>query len=92
MASSTKPTKFGPQPIAQVMRDQRWQIKRFAAEHGLSYGHLHRVVIGQTAASRELQRVLPDLLGVPLEDLFTSESLRKGSHSATAILSESVES
>ncbi|MCW2090244.1 UNVERIFIED_ORG: hypothetical protein M2328_003524 [Rhodococcus erythropolis] len=79
-------SKFGRQPISQVLHDQRWQIKRFADEHGLSYQHLFNVLCGRVAASRELQKVLPDILGVPLDELFTRESLRRGSHSEIALL------
>lgn len=82
MVSST----FGRQPLCGVLHEQRWQIKRLADEHGLSYNHLYNVVTGRVAASRELQQVLPDILGVPLDSLFTPESLRKGSHSEVALI------
>lgn len=78
-------SKFGRQPIAQVLHEQRWQIKRFADEHGLSYNHLFNVVSGRVAASRELQGILPSILGVPVEELFTAESRRKGGHSEIAV-------
>lgn len=78
-------SKFGRQPIHALLRERRWPLTTFAIQHGINQDHLRNATLGRIAASRELQDVLPELLGVPIEELFTPESLRAGNHSKIAL-------
>lgn len=82
-------TRFGRQPICDVLHDHRWTTTRFAAHHGLNRNHLYNASTGRVAVSRELQHVLPDLLGIPLDELFTSDSIISGNHSKVALAVQS---
>lgn len=81
-------SRFGRQPIYEVLHEQRWEVKRFAREHGIDYQHLINALTGRTAVSIELQRLLPEALGVPLDAMFVPQSIREGVHSSVALVGD----
>lgn len=73
--STPQPGVLGIQPVRDVMKRERWQVKALADEVGVSYMHLYNVVRGVTAPSPQLREQLPQILGVPLSELFTGAAL-----------------
>jgi hypothetical protein len=71
-------SRYGRQPICDVLYQQRWSVKRFADEHGIQHLHLYNCISGRIAVSCEMQELLPSLLGVPLDELFTPRSIAAG--------------
>ncbi|GLI00689.1 hypothetical protein [Phytohabitans aurantiacus] len=52
-------------------------IRATAEELGVEYNHLRFALYGQVRPNDRVRRRLPRLLGHPLEDLFSAESLAK---------------
>ena len=71
------PRPFGRQPGRQVLREQRWSIARAAEAIGVSTGHLAQALYGRHRPNETVRERLPELLGVPLHDLFTETVLSK---------------
>jgi hypothetical protein len=69
--------RFGFQPARVELFKQRKSIHAAAAEIGCSPKHLENVVRGRTHPSSLVRILLPEILGVPLEDLFTKDILAK---------------
>ena len=67
--------KYGDQPAVEVIYDQRWTYTRLALELGVTHKHLYAACRGVTTPSDVLRKRLPEVLGVPLADLYTAESL-----------------
>lgn len=70
-----QPGPLGHQPLRAVMKEQRWHVSTLSEELGVSYSHLFNVMRGKTPPSPYLRRRLPEVLGVPLADLFTAAAL-----------------
>lgn len=68
-------SRFGVQPARDEIARQGWTITRCAEALGVSRGHLNYSLLGTISPSRLLRESLPELLGIPLEKLFTEESL-----------------
>jgi hypothetical protein len=68
-------TRFGVQPAHKIIRDQQWTFPAVAKALDIPFPHLVRSVRGMTVPSPGLRERLPELLGVPLEELFTAEIL-----------------
>lgn len=68
------------QPAREVMYAQRWSAALLAEEIGVSYGHLRCVLAGTSALSPEVREKLPQILGTPLEELFSPELLARQYH------------
>lgn len=73
---STK-TKYGRQPIYGVLRRERWSFAALSRELGISHRSLYLAAYGQSRPSEEIRRLVPPFLDIPLESLFTEESLAK---------------
>ncbi len=69
------PTRFGRQPLVDVMRRQRWTFSLLARELGCTYPQLHRAANGSVVPSPKLRDKLPVILATPLSELFTEEAL-----------------
>lgn len=65
----------GIQAARAVLRAQRYTTRQAAEAIGVDHGHLARAVSGRVRPSNEIRERLPELLGVPLEELFDSASL-----------------
>lgn len=70
-----KHTRFGPQPFAQMLRDDGRVITATARRLGLDPSYTYRVSYGITAPSEEFRRVVSEFMGRPVEDLFTPDAL-----------------
>jgi hypothetical protein len=70
-----KSTRFGEQPIRGIVRRRHWNLRLIAYETGLGYNHLLNAVNGVTPASPQVRRKLSEFLDLPVEELFTQESL-----------------
>lgn len=69
-------TKFGPQPIREEVWRAGWTHSEFSELTGISPTvHVRLAMSGKCPPNPELRRVAPILLGLPLEKLFTAESL-----------------
>ena len=74
---STKPRlSRAKQPLYDVLRAQGRGVAPTARAIGVSYIHFRQVVDGRTRPSREVRERLPELLGIPLAELFDAGSLR----------------
>jgi hypothetical protein len=68
---------LGPQPARQHLYDQRWPVARAARELGVSHTHLVNCLLGRCSPSPEVRDKLPAMLGLPLSELFTEESIAR---------------
>lgn len=75
-------TRYGHQPVLMLLMTRGIKYAQLARDHDLNYNHLANVVTGRIAASKELQRILPEVLGVPPDELFTERSLADGGYSS----------
>lgn len=66
---------YGRQPALRVMASKRWTIAAAAREIGIEYHLLHATLVGRTTPSPHIRNALSNLLGTPLEYLFTAEAL-----------------
>jgi transcriptional regulator with XRE-family HTH domain len=73
--ATMKPTRFGQQPCRALLREKGWSILQAAQEIGVTYPQLHYAMNGTTRPRPDVRERLPELLGVPLEELFTPEAL-----------------
>lgn len=69
-------SRYGRQPLGDKMHEQRWTITRLAKDHDFDALHLKYVVSGVVRPNMDIRERIPDILGVPLEDLFTAEALK----------------
>lgn len=65
------------QPIRDVMHTHGWTVTALAAECGVTYNHMRAVVYGYCRPVDHLRQVLPDILGVGLNELFDANALAK---------------
>ena len=70
-----KSTRFGQQPIRGIVRRRHWNLRLVAFELGVGYSHLINSANGVTRPSPDLQQKLSKFLDLPVEQLFTQESL-----------------
>lgn len=74
--SSSPNSRYGRQPVADILRKEcGWSVRFVANKVGVPELHLVNVVHGRSAPSPRVREALPDLVGRPLEELFTPESL-----------------
>jgi ribosome-binding protein aMBF1 (putative translation factor) len=69
--------KFGVQPALAALRAERWSTALAARTIGVPENHLKHVVHGRTYPNAIVREKLPELLGLPLEDLFVPDMLAK---------------
>lgn len=68
--------KFGPQPIREIVWRRGYTHNEFADLLAIHPGtHVRSALQGFVPPNEELRRLAPAFLNVPLEDLFTAESL-----------------
>jgi hypothetical protein len=68
-------TRYGPQPIKKVLAAQGRTLAGAARICGLHYNHVRGAADGWHPADTDTREGLPAHLGVPIEQLFTPESL-----------------
>lgn len=68
-------TVLGPQPVRRLLDERGLTISEAALAIGVTFAKLQAPVTGRSRPSDEVRAKLPALLGVPLEDLFSAESL-----------------
>lgn len=71
-----KATRFGRQPAYEILKKERWHISLAAHEIGVSHQHLSKAVHGYYRPNDVVREKLPKLVNVPLDQLFTAESLK----------------
>ena len=69
-------TKFGTQPGHQILVSQGRTISGVARVLNIAQAHLHQALSGRVRPNHEVRRRLPDLLGVPLDELFNEDALQ----------------
>ena len=69
-------TRFGEQPIRGVVRRRHWNLRLIAYETGVAYSHLLNAANGITPPSPQLRQKLSEFLNLPVEKLFTPDSLK----------------
>lgn len=78
LADWTAGTRFGPQPILQVMRQRGMSVSRLALAISVTYGRLNYVVHGARAPfPREVNKLAAELGATPRE-LFTDKARYAG--------------
>jgi hypothetical protein len=71
-------TRFGPQPIRDAVWRAGWTHAAFRDLTGIKpSGHVAMAMNGRCPPNAELRRVAPQLLGLPLDQLFTPETLAR---------------
>ena len=68
-------SRFGEQPLIEIMRRRRWTFSLLCGEVGVTYRHLYYVAHGHIVPSPKLRDKLPAVLGAPLSELFTQDAL-----------------
>ncbi|WP_169798565.1 helix-turn-helix transcriptional regulator [Piscicoccus intestinalis] len=58
------------QPARDILKQKRWTVAAAAREIGVSQTHLGNTVTGRNRPNDIVREKLPELLGVPLEELF----------------------
>jgi transcriptional regulator with XRE-family HTH domain len=67
---------FGTQPIRNAIWRKGYTHTEFAAMTGIEpRSHIIGAISGAVPPSEDLRKLAPAILGVPLEELFTAESL-----------------
>lgn len=65
------------QPIRHAMHAERWSVRALAVRCNVTYWHMKAVVYGNAHPCDHLRQVLPEILGVPLTQLFDPEILAR---------------
>lgn len=68
-------SRYGVQPLAQVLQDQRWSYTLLADKLGVSHRQVGNAAKGWSRPIPVLREQLPTILGVPIEELFTPGAL-----------------
>ncbi|MDJ0396780.1 hypothetical protein QMK17_26190 [Rhodococcus sp. G-MC3] len=68
-------SRYGEQPLARILREQRWTFTLMADELGVSRRQVGNAAKGWSRPIPALREQLPIILGVPLEELFTPSAL-----------------
>lgn len=69
--------QIGRQPGQAIAYAERWSVSALARKMNVPVRHLYNSFYGWAHPSDEIREQLPVILGRPLEDLFTPESLAK---------------
>lgn len=65
------PNRWGLQPARAVLTQERWTVAAAADKIGVDRQHLMHALHGLIVPNPVVRRRLPELLGRPIEDLFT---------------------
>ena len=68
-------SRFGDQPLIEIMRRRRWTFSLLCGEVGVTYRYLYYVAHGHIVPSPRLRDKLPAVLSAPLSELFTEDAL-----------------
>lgn len=72
----SRKTRFGAQPLYLILREQgRGTITEVARKIGVPERHLYNVVYGWTRPNDVVRDKLPELLGIPLREMFTADAV-----------------
>lgn len=71
----TTQSRFGAQPARQALVDERWSQPKAAERINVPHLHLRGALNGHVPPSQVVRDRLPALLGRPLTELFTPDSL-----------------
>jgi transcriptional regulator with XRE-family HTH domain len=69
--------RFGPQPLRGVLARKGVTLANLARLNDIPYAHMIMIARGRTRPSPAACERLPKFLGVPLEELFSSDALAK---------------
>lgn len=69
-------TKYGVQPAKARLRASGLSVARAALAVGVTHAHLNGTIHGHIRPNHEVRERLPKVLGIPLDELFTTEILR----------------
>lgn len=72
MASTTH-----PQPVRRALILADMSVTQAAEKIGVTWSHLYATVIGRTTPSEVVRQRLPELLGIPLEELYDADLLAR---------------
>jgi len=70
-------TRFGRQPVADILKERGITRVAMAAKLGVSLGKFNNTLAGHQTPSEAIRRGLVDTLQLPLEELFTPEPLAR---------------
>lgn len=70
-------SKYGEQPVREVLADERWTLTSAAQQIGVTRDHLRKASLGVYRPSWKVRDELPKLVNRPLEELFTAEALTR---------------
>jgi hypothetical protein len=73
--TTLKPTRFGPQPVREIIRKGKYSISMVAEMVGVREAHFVPALYGRIRPNMTVRERLPKVLGVPIEQLFTAEAL-----------------
>ncbi len=70
-------TRFGRQPAHLIARQHAQTMRSMAEDMGVSERHLHDTVTGKVRPQPAVREMLPKILGLPLDELFTARILER---------------
>lgn len=70
-----KSSRYGKQPFAPILRSRKRSVRSTGVELGFGLHYADRVANGRVPPTDDFKQAMCDLLGLPVEDLFTSEAL-----------------
>lgn len=70
-------TRFGRQPVADLLKTRGITRVAMAARLGISLGKFNNTLAGHQTPSQNMRDGLVNELGVPVEELFTAEPLAR---------------
>lgn len=70
-------SRFGRQPVADILKERGITRVSMAAKLGVSLGKFNNTLAGHQTPSEGIRRGLVEELGLPLEELFTPEPLAR---------------
>lgn len=71
------PIRWPEQPARTYLQRERYSIPLAAQTIGVPESHLRNVLYGRTRPMEQVKTGLSELLGIPVEKLFTPEVLEK---------------
>ena len=70
-------SRVRPQKARTHLFDQRLSVREAAERMGVTREHLANAIVGTAAPNETVRTRLPELLGVPLADLFEADLLAR---------------
>lgn len=69
-------TRYGDQPVRDILRDRKMTLKQLAAATGIGYSTLYAAVTGVVRPNNAIRERVPTFLGVELGQCFTAEAIQ----------------